>query len=77
MAGRKREQDSGEILTTQFADLTIWFGKGKAPHFNSPKPLAEFREKRFIKYNLNSKINSCQCCHLKLSFTCKESTEIA
>ena len=56
MAGRKSERDSGETLTTEFADLTVWFRKGKTPHFNSPKPLAEFREKRLIKYNLNSNL---------------------
>ena len=73
----KREQDGEGTLTTQFADFTVWLRKGKTPHMNSAKTLAEFREKRFIKYNLKSKANSCQCCHLKLSFTCKESTEIA
>lgn len=40
----KREQDGEGTLTTQFADFTVWLRKGKTPHMNSAKPLAEFKD---------------------------------
>lgn len=56
----EREQGSEEAMTEHFADFIIWLRKE-----NPAKPLAESTQKRFIKYNLESKANNHQCFHLK------------